>query len=524
MSLLAVDIGSSACKAVLFTAAGEILAQHTARYSPDFPRPSFAEMDPEKFWLAVCATCRAVTRDSSEPVQALCLSSHGETFVAVDAKGQPLTDAILNQDTRATLEADWCEQAIGRRRLFQITGLVTHPMYSIPKIIWLRKHRPDVFASAACFVTLIGYILQRMDLPPYVDYSLASRFLAFDIRKRTWSEEILTAAELREERLPVPVPAGTIAGKASCEAANLLGLSPGTLVVLGGHDQPCGALGMGVIGRGSVSDSMGTYECIVAGSDEPSLSDAALQASLNSYCHVVPEKFVTLAYFPSGIMVKWFHDLLYSDGSGDASETAADGLDAVHYSFLEAHAPDGPTGLCITPHLIGTCNPEFNPHARGVIAGLNPATTRSQLYKGILEGLACELSLITKALVEAAGDFTDIYVTGGGSRSALGLQLRAALTGRRLHVMESAEAVCLGTAILAGVAVGEYSDVCHALSQVVHETSAIDPDPVISAEYADQMNQYQMLRATMIARLNFGNNLRRNLDSTYCCIHRLRCS
>ncbi len=507
MSLLAVDIGSSACKAVLFTASGEILAQHSTRYTPEFPRPSFAETDPERFWLVVCSSCRAATKNTVDPVQALCLSSHGETFVAVNAKGWPLAPAILNQDTRATSEAEWCEQALGRKRLFQITGLVAHPMYSIPKIIWLRKHRPDVFASTACFVTLIGYILVHMGLPPYADYSLASRFLGFDIRKRRWSEEILEAAGLRTENLPVPVPAGTIVGYLNAEAASALGLSPGTMVVLGGHDQPCGALGVGVTGKGRVSDSIGTYECIVAGSDEPSLTDAALNASLNSYCHVVPEKFVTLAYFPSGIMVKWFHDLLYSNGSNALSaETLADSLEADRYSLLEAHAPHGPTGLYITPHLIGTCNPEFNPHARAVIAGINPATTRSQLYKGILEGLACELSLTAEVLAGAAGDFSDIYVTGGGSRSALGLQLRAALTGRRLHMMKSAEAVCLGTAILAGVAAGEYTDVCQAVSQVVHETTVLAPDLASAAEYADQMNQYRMFRAAMIARLDFATH------------------
>ena len=506
MSLLAIDIGSSACKAVLFTVGGEILAQHTSAYTPEFPRPSFAEMDPDKFWHAICASCQAIVRDvaDADPVQALCLSSHGETFVALDANGYPLAPAILNQDSRATTEAAWCERAIGRKRLFQITGLVTHPMYSFPKIIWLRQHRPDVFASTARFVTLIGYILGRLGLPPYTDYSLASRFLAFDIRNRCWSDEILAAAGLSNDRLPVPVPAGTIAGKLDSGAASDLGLRPGTLVVLGGHDQPCGALGVGVIGGGRVSDSIGTYECILAGSDAPSLTDAALAASLNSYCHVVPDKFVTIAYFPSGIMLKWLHDLLYNNGSGHVtSEIVPENIEADHYAFLEAHAPEGPTGLCITPHLIGTCNPEFNPHARGVIAGLNPGTTRSELYKGILEGLACELSLVTEVLAEGAGDFEDIYVTGGGSRSALGLQLRAALTGRRLHVMRSSEAVCLGTAILAGMAAGEYRDVRQAVEQVVHEAAVLAPNPAIAAGYADQVNRYRALRAAMIARLDF---------------------
>jgi xylulokinase len=502
MSLLAVDIGSSACKAVLFAASGEILARHSVGYIPDFPRPGFAEMDPERFWFAVCSCIRASTKDIADPVQAVCLSSHGETFVPVDATGRPLAPAILNQDARATEEAEWCEQAIGRERLFHITGLVTHPMYPIAKILWLRRHRPDLFASTACFVTLIGYLLQRMGLPPYADHSLASRFLAFDIRRRCWSEEILAAARLSKNQLPEPVPAGTIAGKLSAEAANEMGLSPGTPVVVGGHDQPCGALGVGVIGKGRISDSIGTYECIVAGSDEPCNTEAAMRASLNSYCHVVPQKFVTLAYFPSGIMIKWFHDLLYSNGVDQVAEGATDSLENAHYSFLETRAPAGPTGLCITPHLIGTCNPEFNPHARGVIAGLTPAIGKSHIYKGILEGLACELSLLSEVVAEAAGDFDDIYVTGGGSCSALGLELRAALTGRRLHVMKSPEAVCLGSAILSGVAIGEYANVSQAVDQVVQEANVVVPKLAIADSYRDQRNQYRALRTAMLEHAN----------------------
>jgi xylulokinase len=160
----------------------------------------------------------------------------------------------------------------------------------------------------------------------------------------------------------------------------------------------------------AVFDSIGTYECLLAASNAPSPNERALDASLNSYCHVVPGKFVTLAYFPSGIMVKWFHDLLYRNGTGEVgfAANAEDDLEDRHYASLEAHIREGPTGLCITPHLIGSCNPEFNPRARGLISGLHAGTDRSQIYKGILEGLACELSIVTEALAEAVGDLADI--------------------------------------------------------------------------------------------------------------------
>jgi xylulokinase len=244
---------------------------------------------------------------------------------------------------------------------------------------------------------------------------------------------------------------------------------------------------------------MGTYECLLAASDAPMLSDKALNASLNSYCHVVPEKFVTLAYFPSGIMVKWFHDLLYMNGSGEiAVESLSGDVETEHYAFLEAHAPEGPTGLCITPHLIGTCNPEFNPHARGIIAGLGPGTDRAHLYKGILEGLACELSIVAEALAEAVGDFGDIYATGGGTRSALGLQLRAALTGRRLHIMRRQEAVCLGTAILAGVAIGEYESIDQAVAALVEDSTTVAPNKEMAFAYRDQVKRYRQLRSATV--------------------------
>jgi xylulokinase len=499
MSLLAIDIGSSRCKAVAFAVTGEMLAQHACAYAPEFPAPAHAEMNPERFWQAVCLCVQAASKNLSDPVRALCLNSHGETFVPVNGRNEAIAPAILNQDNRATEETKWLERTLGRKRLFEITGHVAYPMYPVPKILWLRKHRPEFFASPVRFLSVIGYILSRLGLPAYIDYSLASRCLAFDIRQRRWSEEILAATEINVECLPVPAPAGMIAGKLDGSAASQIGLLPGTLVVLGGHDQPSGALGVGAIGVGRVADSMGTYECLLAASDQPSLNDAALAASLNTYCHVVPDKFVTLAYFPSGIMVKWFHDLLYGEARSEGVAEDEDSSDAesLHYARLEREAPTGPTGLCITPNLIGTCNPDFNPQARGVISGLNANSTRSEIYKGILEGLAFEMSLMAEILTDAVGKFEDVYVTGGGSRSALGLQLRSALSRQRLHVMQCPEAVCLGGAILAGVACGEYRSFQEAVAVMVRDVSVVSPDGVIAADYAQQRKQYRYLRSAI---------------------------
>jgi xylulokinase len=493
MSLLAIDLGSSRCKAVVFRENGDPIGCNTQTYEPEFPQPRYCEIDPEKFWIAAAKASRAAARDlHRDSVQALCFSSHGETFIPVDKTGHAVAPAILNMDTRAAFQAGLCEQTIGRKRLFAITGLVAHSMYPVPKIMWLRQHRPEVLAVAAQFLSVTDYILRRLGLPPYIDYSLAGRFLAFDITHHKWSSEILSLAELDDSQLPVPVPAGTIAGKLGSDMAPAFGVPAGIPVVVAGHDQVCGALGVGVIEKGRISASMGTYECVVAASDSPSLGREALAASLNSYSHVVPGQYATLAYFPSGIMVKWFRDLIFSSQRFSGStQTSVD--ERATYDWLESQSPAGPSGLSITPHLFGTCNPDFDECARGLIFGLTPDSGCGHVYKGILEGLACELAEICTFVTQAAGDFNEIYASGGGSQSRLGLKLRASLTGRRIHVTQNPQSVCLGAAILAGVAAGTYSSIAEAVRQVVRVIETIDPDSGLAASYATQKTKYQML-------------------------------
>jgi len=320
-----------------------------------------------------------------------------------------------------------------------------------------------------------------------VDYTLACRFLAFDIRKCEWSKNILHSCGLSPEQLPIPVPTGTIAGKLSAESAAPLGLRSSTQVVLGGHDQPCGALGCGVLGPGKISASLGTYECLLAASASPALSNESLAANLNSYCHVVPDCYVTLAYFPSGIMLDWFLHLISPSGSNTAASIAA------LCAALESRTGQGPTGLCITPHLLGTCNPDFDPAATGVIAGIRPGTSQADLYKGILEGIACEFATMAKLLQRETGECDEIYVSGGGVRSPLGLKLRAALANCKLQQLQCPEAVCLGTAILAGVATGVYKDFAEAIATVVHPAETVAPDPATARAYKAQLAQCRIL-------------------------------
>lgn len=492
MSLLAVDMGSSSCKAVVYALDGRILGEACHSYTPEVPAPSWAELPADTFWQAFRHVTRVVAGSvTHDPIDALGISSHGETFVAVDHDNQPLSPAILNMDNRAVAQAERLNEIFDPKHIFEITGLVVHPMYPVPKILWLREHQPELFAKTHQFLPVPSYLLARLGLPPWVDDSLASRFLAFDVRRKTWSDEILSACDLHVDRFPKPVPAGTVAGQLAGQIAIDLGLPSGTAVVVGGHDQPCAALGMGVIEPGRVSASLGTYECLLAASKEPVINEIAYAANLNTYCHVVPDRYVTLAYFPAGIMLEWFLHLLEND-----RPEVDHSMDRV-CSGWESRAPAGPSGLLVAPHLLGTCNPDFNPRASGVIAGLRPASTAAHVYKGILEGVACEFATMAELLQRVTGPFQDVYITGGGCRSRLGLELRAAMSGCRLHRTSSSDAVCLGTAILAGKGAGKYKDISRTVEQLVHLGHTVEPDPAVADQYRGYTQQYRLLYASL---------------------------
>lgn len=472
-----------------FSEDGRALAQMTSSYPPlQTPRPAWAEIPAESFWQALRTVTQAIASETqSDPVEVLAISSHGESIVPVDSRSRALAPAILNMDNRATDEANAISAAFQPRRMYDITGLTVHPMYPLAKMLWMREHEADVFAKTVRFLAVPTYLLTRLGLPAYVDYSLASRFLAFDVRSKNWSAEILGTFKLSPEQLPQPVAAGTVAGELSSTAAAQLGLPNRTMVVVGGHDQPCGALGCGVIQPGRVSASLGTYECLVAASREPASSDRALAANLNSYCHVVPDRYVTLAYFPAGIMLEWFLRLLCAP----KEITAGDVGDLCR--TLESNCSQDPSGLLITPHLLGTCNPDFDPQASGVISGIRSGTSRADIYKGVLEGIACEFANSSNLLQEATGAFTEIYVSGGGTLSPLGLQLRAALSDCELHLTDCPDTVCLGTAILGGLAAGKYACFCEATEQLVRVSRTVDPDTDLAKRYETYKRRYRSL-------------------------------
>ncbi|HLA54096.1 MAG TPA: FGGY-family carbohydrate kinase [Flavitalea sp.] len=491
MSLLGIDIGSSSCKGVAFTVDGIELARASASYCP-VTVGSSVEIETTVFREAVFNVILALTGQlSNDLVEALAISSHGETVIAIDKNGNATGPAIMNADNRAEEEAAWWEKTFGREEIYKITGLPLHPMFSLNKVMWIRNHRPELYAITNKFVSVSDYVLTQLGFPPYTDYSLACRTMAFDIHNRCWSQKILEHCGIPIEKLGIPLAAGTVVGKLSAEIASTLGLREGIVVALGGHDQPCGALGAGAIRSGDVVDSAGTYECLTAVSQTPMNSNKSLGYSLNSYCHVVPGKFVTLAFFPAGMVSAWFTKQFYCEEKKIEQESKKDlhtMLDENTMSFCP-----GPSGLCTTPHFAGSGTPYWDARATGVMAGFTPDTTIYHLYKGIFEGIACELAINISVLEEIIGPFGSMNISGGNSRSRFTVQLRADMTRKQINLLVNDETVCLGAAVLAGIAAGKYEDAEEAVEKVVRVKETILPDHQSQLAYEKQFDRYKLL-------------------------------
>jgi len=473
MGLLGVDIGSSGIKGVVFNERGKVIASASAAYKVNFTKEGFVELSAEAMWKAFVSVVNSVAGQiKSLEIDGLAVSSHGETLILADGKGEPIADAIMNSDNRAAKESRELTLKFGFEKIYKLSGAPPHAMFPLAKLRWLKKYQPHILKKAKRYLAVGDFILGKLGLFSVIDPSLASRTQLFDINARKWSESL--CGELEPGALSVVRPAGTVAGFLSLKYAKLLGLEKGTAVVVGGHDQACAALGMGIIKGGVAGDSAGTYECLSISSAKPHLEAHARASYLNSYCHVVPGQYITLAFFGSGLMMRWFTE--------NICEVKDPSKIKILLAELESEAEKGASGLNIVPHIVGALNPKWNPKATAMIAGIRPYTSRASIYRGILEGISKEVALNAGLLERLDKNFKEIVISGGGTNSKLGLILRASAVNKKLQILHTSEASCLGAAILAGVGAGKFKDTKEGVRLMSRYNNTVKPDKKLSEQ------------------------------------------
>ena len=493
MSLLGIDVGTSGCKAAVFSEEGQLLGLAYQEYDYDSPHPGWAELDSRKIWKQVKESVRKVISTvKGDPVKALCVSSLGEAYVPVTANREILGPALLNFDIRGAEYLEDLRGVIREDRLYQTNGNTLGNQYTLTKLKWIKQHQVDLYLQAQFFLPWSALVSFMLGADARIDYSLANRTLLFDLEKKDWSDLLLGLAELEREKLAPTVPSGIVIGSVAKDIAAELGLPVGIPIVSGGHDQCCNGVGCGVISPGQALYGMGTYLCLTPVFDQRPEALAMIQCGLNTEHHAVPGQYVSFLYNQGGSLVKWFRNTFAFAERKQARARVED-----LYATLLAEMPEDLSGVMVLPHFTATGPPDFISDSSGVMAGLKLETPRGEILKGLVEGMTFYIREIFETLPGAGIQVRDFRVVGGGSNSDAWIQISADILGRPFVRPKINEAGALGAAILAGVGSGVCSSLETGVDTMVHLDRAFVPDPKKQILYTERFAKYQRLKPLM---------------------------
>ena len=503
MSYLGIDIGTTGCKASVFSEKGKPLSFAYDEYDIERPQPGWSEMDPNDVWKRVRRTIgKAVSGAASDPVKAIAVSSMGEAMVPVSKDRHILGPSLLMIDSRGEEYLPVLESAIGAENLYRINGNILGTQYSLPKLMWIRDHTPEVYSKAWKFLLWSGFVSFMLGAEPVVDYSLASRTLLFDIDSRGWSKEVAEASGISLEKLPQPVQSGTRIGGVSAQMASELGLEAGTPIIAGTHDQCANAVGCGVVDEGLGMCGMGTYLTFVPVFKHRKPPATMMRWGLNTEYHAVPGQFVSFIYNQAGLLLKWYRDT-FARGDKAAAEKA--GTDV--YDQLIREIPAGPSSVLVLPHFTFTGPPAFIGDSSGVVVGLKLDTSRGDILKGIMEGSVFYHKEVLDSIAEADIEMKELRAVGGGSKSDAWLQITADILGKSVVRARVSEAGCLGAAIVAGTGIGGFSTIAEGVRAMVDLGERFEPNAARQGVYLERYERYRALWPLMKDYLQAGHRL-----------------
>jgi xylulokinase len=489
--LIGIDVGTTGAKALLFDRSGDVKAEATTEYPMFTPRPQWAEQNPEDWWKATARSIRLVLEQSGvEPsdVAGVGLTGQMHGLVLLDSKGEVLRPCIMWNDQRTAEECREITERVGWDKLLQTVGNPALPGFTAPKVLWVRKHEPQVYSRAAKILLPKDYVRYRLTGAFCSEVSDASGTCLFDVGRRAWSGEMLKALEIDPAWLPEVTESPEISAKVFAEAAAETGLLEGTPVAGGGGDQAAQAVGTGIITEGEISATIGTSGVVFSSSDSYRIEP---EGKLHAYCHAVPGKWHLMGVMLSaGGSFRWFRDAL---GEMEVARSAVAKRDP--YELLAeaaAGAPAGCEGLIFLPYLTGERTPHPDPDARGAYVGITLRHGKAHMIRAVLEGVAYGLRDSLELMRALGLPLEQVRASGGGARSSFWLQMMADIFDTEIVTVNITQGAAYGAALFAGVGAGVYRDVEEACKVTIRRTGRVLPGPDAGV-YADFYLRYRTL-------------------------------
>jgi xylulokinase len=492
---LTFDIGTTSVKTCVFDQELHLCGHSSGEYQLITDKPGYVELEPETYMSAVIRGAKeAIQRAGirAKDVVSISCTTQGETFIPIAKDGRALHRAIVWLDERAGDEAAELNRQFSAECFYQKTGLPEINGYTpIAKLLWLRKHEPEIYRNTWKFLLLEDYIIYRFTGVCVSEKALATSTGWFQLSSDGYWQEILDAVEIDVDKLPDLLECGMVVGAEVLPALRAeLGLDECVRMITGAMDQTAGAVGAGNLTPGILTETTGTALCLVATLDHPNLNHPS---RVTVYRHFAPNRYLMITIsMTAGMFLKWFKDVFCAEESRQA-ELEHRAVYSLFDDIVSGTEP-GSNGLLAYPYLNGSLQPYSNPNVRGVFFGMGLDTKKEHFLRAIFEGIAFLLRENLE-LIEAVNGIhvNEIRSLGGGAKSDIWRQIKADVAQRPIAALAESECASLGAAILAAVALGYYPDVNAASASANTVTDYQYPNELLMPLYERIYQTYSAL-------------------------------
>lgn len=479
MLYIGIDLGTSAVKLLLVDGEGQIRKTVSREYPLFFPKPGWSEQNPADWLRETAAGIRELTADCDKAqVAGIGCGGQMHGLVALDREDHVLRPAILWNDGRTAEEVEYLNETVGRETLSKYTANIAFAGFTAPKLLWMRKHEPELFAKIDKVMLPKDYINYMLTGVHCTDVSDASGMLLFDVEHKRWSLEMLELCGLRESQMARIFESCEAVGTLKPEMAKALGLPETVVVCAGAGDNAAAAVGTGTVGDGGCNISLGTSGTIFISSDCFGVDP---NNALHSFAHADGGYHLMGCMLSAASCNKWWmEDVLNTrDYAGEQAAILPEKLGRNHVFFL--------------PYLMGERSPINDTDARGCFLGMTMDTTRADLLQAVLEGVAFAIRDSFEVARSLGVNIPRSNICGGGSKSGLWRTIAANVLGIPLDIVATEQGPGYGGAMLAMVAAGRFPTVRAAADALVSVADTVEPEAELTALYEVRYQQFRKI-------------------------------
>ena len=479
MLYIGIDLGTSAVKLLLVNEKGDILNTVSEEYPISFPKPGWSEQNPEDWLKAVEKGIIALTKDFDKTkISGIGAGGQMHGLVILDKNDKVLRPAILWNDGRTQEETDYLNKEIGTQKLTEYTGNIAFAGFTAPKILWLKKHEPEIFDKIEKIMLPKDYINYMLTGVHCTDYSDASGMLLLDVKNKKWSDEMLEICGISIKQLPKLYESYESVGTLKKSYSEMFGFSDKVIVAAGAGDNAAAAVGTGIVGNLACNISLGTSGTIFISNDKFMVDS---ENALHSFAHADGGWHLMGCMLSAASCNKWWlEEILNTKDYSSEQEVITDEMLGNNYVYF-------------LPYLMGERSPHNDPYARGCFIGLSMDSTRADMTLAILEGVTFGIRDSFETAKKLGIKIQKSMICGGGAKSALWKKIVANILNIELTIPETEQGPGLGGAVLAAVADGAFSSVEDAVSKIVKIVDTVKPDEKISSRYEEKYQNFKML-------------------------------